>query len=286
MDSKDSIIVCCIYSISACVFLTILYVASLYIWNSPFNRDHPSTIKKRFFSVFCMMLVAPLFLKCFLSNSSLERGNFLSQMGLRLPGLIQAIILPLILTAILFLGPMTMHFKSGLWKLYAEPMYWRNGLTDLVWVRNHLAAPISEEWVFRACMMPLLLQCFNPLPAVFLCPLLFGIAHFHHMIECLKSGLDLQTTIIISCFQFSYTTLFGAYSAFLFARTGHFVAPLVAHMFCNHMGFPNISEISLHRRINQIIISACFVLGLILWCLLLTPFTTPSIYYNTLHWNY
>jgi membrane protease YdiL (CAAX protease family) len=36
-------------------------------------------------------------------------------------------------------------------------------------------APLSEEFTFRACMLPLLLQCMSPLSAVLLSPLLFGI---------------------------------------------------------------------------------------------------------------
>lgn len=36
-------------------------------------------------------------------------------------------------------------------------------------------APLSEEWVFRACMMPLLLQCLEPMTAVFVGPVLFGV---------------------------------------------------------------------------------------------------------------
>jgi hypothetical protein len=33
-------------------------------------------------------------------------------------------------------------------------------ITDLIWLRNHVVAPLSEEITCTACMLPLLLQCF------------------------------------------------------------------------------------------------------------------------------
>ena len=47
-------------------------------------------------------------------------------------------------------------------------------------------------------------------------------------------------------FQSTYTTIFGMYSAFLFVRTGHIAAPVVAHGFCNFMGFPDFNELLNH----------------------------------------
>ncbi|XP_049877996.1 CAAX prenyl protease 2 [Pectinophora gossypiella] len=275
----------CILSILACIFLTFSYVASLYVWRSKLSRDHPSTIKRRFFSVSCMMLLAPFVTQYFLTDMSLTRGDVYDQLGLRAPGFINALILPLVLTAVLFLGPLTMQFLSGIWTIYRAPAYWWSSWHDLVWVRNHVMAPLSEEWVFRACMMPLLLQCLEPMTAVFVGPVLFGIAHFHHMFEQMKAGFEFKTALMISSFQFMYTSLFGAYSAYLFLRTGHFIAPLMAHMFCNHMGFPNFAEIGEYPPLQRIVIVINFLLGFTLWCLLLTSLTSPDIYDNRLHWQ-
>ncbi|XP_063831097.1 CAAX prenyl protease 2 [Ostrinia nubilalis] len=275
----------CLFSISACMLLTFFYVASLYVWRSTLSRDHPTTIKRRFFSVFCVMLLAPFLTQYFLTEETINRGNMYEQLGLRSSGLITAMVAPLFLTAVLFLGPLTMHVLSGSWKLYAEPLYWVSSWQDLAWVRNHFMAPLSEEWVFRACMMPLLMQCLDPLTAVFTGPLLFGIAHFHHMLERMRSGYDFKTALMISTFQFTYTSLFGAYSAYLFARTGHFVAPLVAHIFCNHMGFPNFAEVGQFPMLQRVVIVCCFLLGFILWCLLLTRLTSPEIFDNRLYWE-
>lgn len=54
-------------------------------------------------------------------------------------------------------------------------MYWIWNLTDLQFLRSHVVAPVAEEFVFRACMMPLLLQCFRPMTAIFIAPLFFGV---------------------------------------------------------------------------------------------------------------
>ncbi|XP_031466235.1 CAAX prenyl protease 2, partial [Phasianus colchicus] len=48
-------------------------------------------------------------------------------------------------------------------------------LRDVRWLRNHVVAPLSEELVFRACMLPVLLPCAGPRYAVLACPLFFGL---------------------------------------------------------------------------------------------------------------
>jgi len=42
-------------------------------------------------------------------------------------------------------------------------------------------------------------------------------------------------------FQAFYTTIFGWLGNFLLLRTGTIGAPIVAHVFCNYMGFPPLS---------------------------------------------
>jgi prenyl protein peptidase len=47
-------------------------------------------------------------------------------------------------------------------------------------------------------------------------------------------------TEMLQVFQTAYTTLFGAYTSYLFLRTSSKVPPLTAHVFCNTMGFPQL----------------------------------------------
>lgn len=66
--------------------------------------------------------------------------------------------------------------------------------------------------------------------------LLFGAAHLHHR-------FDLHSSWASTLVQFAYTGLFGAYSSYLFMRTGTLLAPLSAHVFCNFMGLPDVSAL-------------------------------------------
>ncbi|KAJ8963282.1 hypothetical protein NQ318_018749 [Aromia moschata] len=285
MEQDFNAIFNCFISILLCFLLSVVYLASIYVWNSPFSRDHPTTIKKRFISAFVMLFVAPCFLYIGLDRNILEKTPLFEILGLRTQGLCQAIFMPLFLTIILFLGPISMELYSGLSKLYTEEMYWFSNVTNLIWIRNHIAAPFSEEFTYRSCMLPLLLQSLKPATAVIISPLFFGVAHFHHMRERMKyMGLDFSTALKISCFQFVYTTIFGMYSSYIFYRTGHFVSLFIVHAFCNHMGFPEIVEIGTYKRKKQIIIISLFFIGFIAWCFLLKPLTEPTWYHHNPTW--
>jgi membrane protease YdiL (CAAX protease family) len=55
---------------------------------------------------------------------------------------------------------------------------------------------------------------------------IFGLAHVHHLIER-SSTVHWQQNLVVTTVQFTYTYLFGVFSAFLFVRTGHLIAPMV-----------------------------------------------------------
>lgn len=133
-------------------------------------------------------------------------------------------------------------------------------------------------------MVPILLSHYSPKGAVFMSPLFFGIAHFHHMIERIRRGQDLKTTILISTFQFAYTTVFGIYSAFLFIRTGHLASCVVVHGFCNFMGFPDFGELAQQEpKSKRWILSALFLLGLGIFYFGLLPATDNDLYLNSVY---
>ncbi|XP_019881414.2 CAAX prenyl protease 2 [Aethina tumida] len=284
MEQHFNVIFNCFVSFGLCFFLSLLYIGSLHIWNSQFHRDHPSTIKKRFISVFFMLFIGPYIAYLGLHKEYLEKHSLYEILGLKTKGLCQATVMPLFLTMIFFLGPIVVELHSGLSKLYTEQSYWISNLTNLIWLRNHIVAPLSEEFTYRSCMLPLLLQSFSPTTSVILSPLLFGVAHFHHLHERVKYGLDLKTALMISCFQFVYTTLFGIYSAYLLLRTGHFASVFIVHAFCNHMGFPDVTEVMTYKMKKRIIIIAVYILGVTLWVFLLKPLTEPKWYFNDNPW--
>lgn len=45
----------------------------------------------------------------------------------------------------------------------------------LAYRQHTLKAPIAEEWVFRGCMMPLLVPCFGVRNAILCNPTFFGL---------------------------------------------------------------------------------------------------------------
>ncbi|XP_023566502.1 CAAX prenyl protease 2 isoform X3 [Octodon degus] len=247
---------CCWLSVFSCLSLACSYVGSLYVWKSELPRDHPAVIKRRFTSVLVVSSLSPL---CVLLWRELT--------GIQ----------------ILFLGPLMQLYMDcqcdladGLKDVLA-PRSWARCLTDMRWLRNQVIAPLTEELVFRACMLPMLAPCTGLGPAVFTCPLFFGVAHFHHIIEQLRFRQSSVGSIFLSAaFQFSYTAVFGAYTAFLFIRTGHLVGPVLCHSFCNYMGFPAVCAALEHPQRRCLLVG--YALGVALFLLLLQPLTDPKLY--------
>lgn len=95
-----------------------------------------------------------------------------------------------------------MRLLYNIYLMILEPMYWLGSVRTIIWWRNLVVAPLAEEWTFRACMLPLLLQCFTPTTAIFVCPLFFGVAHFHHVVDRVKAGMNLKHALFISCKYF------------------------------------------------------------------------------------
>uniref|UniRef100_A0A7N5K217 CAAX prenyl protease 2 n=2 Tax=Laurasiatheria TaxID=314145 RepID=A0A7N5K217_AILME len=247
---------CCWVSVFSCLSLACSYVGSLYVWKSELPRDHPAVIKRRFTSVLVVSSLSPL---CVLLWRELT--------GIQ----------------ILFLGPLMQlsmdcpcDLADGL-KVVLAPRSWARCLTDMRWLRNQVIAPLTEELVFRACMLPMLAPCTGLGPAVFTCPLFFGVAHFHHIFEQLRFRQSSVGSIFLSAaFQFSYTAVFGAYTAFLFIRTGHLIGPVLCHSFCNYMGFPAVCAALEHPQRRPLL--AGYALGVGLFLLLLQPLTDPKLY--------
>lgn len=275
---------CCWVSVFSCLSLACSYVGSLYVWKSELPRDHPAVIKRRFTSVLVVSSLSPLCVLLWRELTGIQPGtSLLTLMGFRLEGIFPAALLPLLLTMILFLGPLmqlsmdcSCDLADGL-KVVLAPRSWARCLTDMRWLRNQVIAPLTEELVFRACMLPMLAPCTGLGPAVFTCPLFFGVAHFHHIFEQLRFRQSSVGSIFLSAaFQFSYTAVFGAYTAFLFIRTGHLIGPVLCHSFCNYMGFPAVCAALEHPQRRPLL--AGYALGVGLFLLLLQPLTDPKLY--------
>ena len=86
-------------------------------------------------------------------------------------------------------------------------------------------------------------RCF-PVHTVLLCPLFFGVAHAHHLLESLARGTPLVQALLGTLLQFAYTYVFGAIATLLLLRTGNLASCVVAHVFCNFMGLPDLRFLS------------------------------------------
>ena len=269
------------FALIECFMLAISYVGSLYIYRSDYPRDHDITIKNRMVGVAIVCIISPIFVYIF-SIPSEELGYPLNHwLGIHTVSLV-GIFIPLLLTIILFAGPITLLLiQDGIGDLihnFTDIAY----LKDIKWYRTYVVAPFTEEFIFRACMLPILVPNFGLVWSIFLAPLFFGVAHFHHKIEQVKQGYGFSSIVLSGVFQMGYTTIFGAYSAFLFLRTGSLIGPVLCHTFCNFMGFPDFHAVFTSSYPK--FISVMFVLGLLLFILLLFPFTEPSLY-SSIYWT-
>lgn len=115
-------------------------------------------------------------------------------------------------------------------------------------IRNLIIAPWTEEVVFRGCMVPVLLGSgMSPLRVTFIAPLFFGVAHVHHAMTRLAKGERLRVVLVMTIFQFIYTSLFGSYATYAFIRTGSAMAVTICHAYCNLMGLPDFTFVQPHH---------------------------------------
>ncbi|KAI8841827.1 hypothetical protein BJ741DRAFT_405127 [Chytriomyces cf. hyalinus JEL632] len=160
----------------------------------------------------------------------------------------------------------------------------------LLFIRSIIAAPISEEICFRCCMVPLWQAGgFSNRSIVFLLPLVFGLAHLHHIYDSVNERLGpganltaavsamfskksskpgspsptkppgdiasihasiLSKILAQSCFQMIYTTVFGWFATYLLVQTDSSGAAIAAHVLCNGFGVPSLECFSAERRRN------------------------------------
>ncbi|KAL2628753.1 hypothetical protein R1flu_013439 [Riccia fluitans] len=277
----------------AVAYVAVLYAPALFLAGPKSVREH--TLRRFAFAAVASSLAPILCLALLPVHPGWESDwrAVLAVFGLRPDHLWQAIVLPTVLTAMLYLGPVALLFLDLIEWCWAASQqgnkvlresssavmaYGKSIASDILVWRNCLVAPVSEELVFRACMVPLLL-CggFSPSTTLFLCPLFFALAHLHHFWELIyQKNHAKSTAALIVGAQLGYTTIFGWYATFLYLRTGHLIAPIVAHIFCNTMGLPNIGEAmtSSYRKV----IGVAYVVGLVGFFALLGPISDPWLF--------
>lgn len=240
------------------LFFTLLYLAPFYLspalrTSSLNSRDAPSIIRARTRAV-GLTCVACTFIAVALL---VIYGHATPRDVLRLLGIWPVVALDIFKTiallAVLFVGPLYESLLvDGDWRSWSP-----SSLKEAVWdrwtgYRNLIIAPVSEELVFRSLVIAIyLLAKVGATRIVFTTPLVFGLAHVHHLVEFVRSHTPAGRTfppinvlligILQSLVMFTYTSLFGFFAAFLYLRTGSLFAAIAAHVFCNWQGVPRVS---------------------------------------------
>ncbi|XP_028187053.1 CAAX prenyl protease 2-like isoform X1 [Glycine soja] len=283
-------------AVIACIAMAVFYVAILYAPTVLLRLPPPPSFKTYMIRRFLCAVVSSV-LSLFISALILpvqtkELRHILVVFGIRRDHIWQAVVLPLCLTSLMYAGSIFLKCLLLLasWRQHSSSealsldsfkcslqrfLDWLSVILSniLVW-RNYVLAPLTEELVFRACMIPLLL-CggLKTYSAILLCPIFFSLAHLNHFLEIYaKQNYRIVKAAMVIGLQLGYTVVFGSYASFLFVRTGHLIAPLVAHIYCNFMGLPVLYS----QRSG--IVSVTFIIGFLGFLWLLFPMTGPELY--------
>jgi len=197
-------------------------------------------------------------------------------------------IYPHLITPLLFLGPLYSRYLFRALPFQQNSSFKHDFVsTFFSWqgLRNYVVGPITEEIVFRACVLAVYhLSGASNTRMILFTPLSFGAAHIHHAWDTYsrygRTPEAAKRAITASLFQLMYTTLFGSHCAFLFLRTGSLLPPISAHVWCNMMGIPQIGwEIERFRRKKNAILFA-YALGIMMFMYTLGRWTrTPESFY-------
>ncbi|PSN67841.1 hypothetical protein BS50DRAFT_492445 [Corynespora cassiicola Philippines] len=221
------------------VVFVLTYVVPFYLSSatrpSPqLSRDAPSSIKARVRAVtFSTLISLAVTVYVLHVHGNASPSDILSWLGCWPVSLLDTA-RTMLLVAILFAGPLFEHgIVEGEWEDWIRCRGMYN--------TNMSQGPVSEELIWRALIIPLhVLAQFSGKQIIFLTPLYFGIAHIHHLYEfrLTHRQTPLLFAVLRSLFQFTYTSLFGFFAAFVFVRTGNVFSAILAHSFCNWMGLP------------------------------------------------
>ncbi|KAK3944713.1 hypothetical protein QBC46DRAFT_374137 [Diplogelasinospora grovesii] len=232
-------------SLYALIYFLPFYLSSQTRPSPTLTRDAPSAIRARVRSVTISCIICCTSTYLILSRTAhASIYDTLHFMGVYPPALLSSTS-SLLLTALLFLGPLFEYFvvEAGWRDWTSSPSFGplREVLSEWTSWRNIIAGPITEELLYRSASVPLMLLSQSPVKTtIFLSPVIFGLSHLHHFYEfrLTHPQVPLAAAILRSIFQFGYTTLFGSYATFIYIRTGSLLAVCLVHAFCNAMGLP------------------------------------------------
>ncbi|KAK9462239.1 uncharacterized protein V1516DRAFT_674106 [Lipomyces oligophaga] len=270
-------------------FLTIAYVGVLYLLpnsrpSSTLSRNDEVLIRIRVYSILATTAVL-----CSITAWLISEDGISGIIGALNPGYVLLVVrmipLPSIfvllgssigLTSVLFMGPLVdkLVWSKG-WKCLGTNF--RDAIRSWSGVRDYIIGPLTEEVVFRACIISINLSArISPMTSLFFCPLYFGVAHLHHAYEAYASDDEyLRIAIFSSLFQCMFTTVFGWWVSFLFLRTGSIWPSVITHMYCNTLGIPSLTAIDGPAWKTKVYYGL-LVFGVVSFALLLKPLTVSE----------
>lgn len=233
--------------------------------------------------------------------NSLE-ASLLASLGISLQNPISQLFKPLLLTVVLFAGPIAAHLADGNQKLFyhyfiksvqngKHDEVVQNGSTphqnghasheattfpnliimpprpaSILLIRNYLVAPLTEEFMFRGIILALLDPYWSRSGAALISSLLFGICHSHHYaVHRWIIPLQPEVSFAQAALQCSYTAVFGLYVSWLYySFSGRsLLAAIVIHSLCNLIGFPDLDRLFTHKLLCPITVG-----GFVTFCTL------------------
>lgn len=92
--------------------------------------------------------------------------------------------------------------------------------------------------------------------------------------------------MVLLCHQRIHTKSF-CNSFFFLLFSGHLIGPILCHTFCNHMGLPDINDIfNEHDFERKARVIFAYLLGPVLFCLLLNVLTAPILFGNDVYYGF
>jgi prenyl protein peptidase len=239
------------------VLLGVLFVASFvccFRSTAHLPRDAPASIRERLLAICCAAALSPLPLALLLPAPP----PLLRHLGASLEcNSVAAMAAPLALVTALFAGPLAeaalLRGGAGAWLRSVRG--WLSQLQqcdaeqrareELIFLRTYVCAPLLEEWVFRACALPLWLAAGAGEPAAaLLSAAVFGGAHANHYWAKRREGFPQNEALAASVVMVAYTFAFGLIEALAFLRWRSLLGVVAAHAFCNWMGLPQFAFLS------------------------------------------
>jgi prenyl protein peptidase len=297
-----------------CTLLSVFYVASLYCLVPPkirqlHNRDDPIQIQWRGFATSIVSIISiasygAMFCEPLTAESGIVhpvnwsldfRSTFVATCGVVFH--VSILYFGVYLRAVLLVydairkqngnvSPSNLLYYLIVW--YVNPIYesiiQNNNMKRWIVLRNLLIAPITEEIVFRSCMVSALISTGMAASKVCLvAPLFFGVAHLHHAVLKLHQGQPLVSVVLMTFFQFLYTSLFGAYVSYSYQRSASIIAIVVCHSMCNALGIPDISFLQQNSILypQRVIVLASLILGFVGFIVCMAFFNLPPLAFAT-----